>query len=392
MKKKVILMILNQRFLSDGRVEKEYKALENNGYRVVVLANSEGRDSEEFKIIRLRSLDKFKVYLKSKFHITDKELEKEIIDLLKEEKIENIDYIHVHDLPWSFLAFQLKKIYSSKVIIDLHENYPALRKDFAKQLNFGLKSIITKTLFNYGRLKKYETNTLKKADGYICVVHEALDRFKGTDFYNKGVVVSNTKDPSDYKYVPLPTIESKFIITYVGTIQKLRGLETAIKGMALLPNQYELNIVGVKPSDPYTKTLYSIKENHNVQNVNLINWLDDENKVNEYVLASHVCIVPHINSELTQTTIPHKLFIAMAYGRPVLVSSVKPLKRIVEETESGMVFEADNPQDFAEKVRIMADRDKLVFWGENGRKSIEGKYNWINDSQNLIDFYQRLDS
>ena len=50
---KVILMLLNQRFLPDIRVEQECDALEEKGYRIIIVANNVGVDSKKYEIIRV---------------------------------------------------------------------------------------------------------------------------------------------------------------------------------------------------------------------------------------------------------------------------------------------------------------------------------------------------
>jgi len=152
---KTILMILNQKFLPDRRVEKEYEVLIKQGYRVVVLASDEGHDSDKFEIIRLRSLNNLATKIRSKLFLVDERLVKEIMYELSSRNLNRIDYIHVHDLNWAFLGFELKKKLNSKVVLDLHENYPALRRDYSKQLKLGLKTLAIKVIYNYHFLKWY---------------------------------------------------------------------------------------------------------------------------------------------------------------------------------------------------------------------------------------------
>ena len=51
-----------------------------------------------------------------------------------------------------------------------------------------------------------------------------------------------------------------------------------------------------------------------------------------------ICIIPHEKCELTNTTVPNKLFEYFCYGKHVIVSDAAPLKRIINETNSGIVF------------------------------------------------------
>lgn len=410
MVKKVILMLLNQKFLPDPRVEQEYDALKSLGYRVIVVANNLGLDSDDYEIIRINPLDG----LSNKYNLTLKrnpKLQKEIISKLKDINVTHIDAIHVHDLFWSFLGIRLKKYFKSKLVIDLHENYPAMINDFGwipqkrsvKMLihmafltlknpsNGPLWGVLKELAQSPKRLEKYELNVLKKCDRFIVVVDEALERFKNESFYKNGIVVSNTKDPDLWDYDEVPNLLDKLTITYMGTIQDLRGLDTAINAMRYLDQEkFELNIVGISTGDKMHKKFLSIISEYGIENVNLVKWLHNEKEAFEYINKSHVCIVPHKNTGLTQTTVPHKLFMYMAIGRPVLVSDVAPLKRIVEKSKNGLVFKAEDEKDLAEKMQMMFDKKKLNEYSKNGRKAAETTYNWNEDSARMIDMYNDL--
>ncbi|HDL78618.1 MAG TPA: glycosyltransferase, partial [Bacteroidetes bacterium] len=110
----------------------------------------------------------------------------------------------------------------------------------------------------------------------------------------------------------------------------------------------------------------------------------------QMIQNSDVCIIPHLSTEHTNTTVPHKLFQYMYLKKPVLVSSSPPLKRIVQEANSGLVFDAGNSADFADKLVQMFESGNLQKWGENGHKAVLEKYNWKKESEKLIRIYRAL--
>lgn len=384
---KTILMILNQKFLPDIRVEKEVKVLKEEGYRIVILASEEGYDDDNYEVVRLNSLNSYRTKISSYFLKVNNSLEKEIIEKVK--KIEKIDFIHVHDLFWGNLGVHLSRIFDSKLIVDFHENYPAGYLQWNS--NNTLKAYLKKSILNYDKLKKYELEIVEKADKVILVVEEAKKRFFNNFSDEKFVIVSNTERPEDWKYVDVEKPNEKFIISYIGGIGPHRGVDTVIQGMTYLDESYLLYIVGMDKKNPYYKAIENLKRKNNKNNIILVDWVPF-NKVKDYIIRSHVCLVPHNKSEHAETTIPHKLFQYMAMKRPVLVSDVSPLKRIVEETRSGEVFTAGDPKSFAQKVKEMNDFEKLRQYGENGRLAVEGKYNWENDAKRLINLYRELEN
>lgn len=405
-----ILMLLNQRFLPDPRVEQQYYALTEAGYRVIVVANGNGADKDGYEIVRINPNAGFSKMYNLTLR-TNPKLQTEIIEALKAIGVVQVHAVHVHDLLWSFLGIQLKKIFNAKLVIDLHENYPAFIKDigqgpkkrsFKQYAKIGLKTLINPkngpawgVLKEYAHgpkhLKKYELSVLKKCDRFIVVVDEALDRFKKESFYKKGVVVSNTKDPDVWNFEKIKEVTNKLVVTYMGTIQDLRGLDTAILAMCHVDQtKFELNIVGVRTGNAMHQKFLSLIKEYDITNVNLIEWLTDEQKAFKYINDSHVCIVPHKNTELTQTTIPHKLFMYMATGRPVLVSDVAPLKRIVETSNNGLVFKAEDSKELAQKMEAMYNTEKLTEYSLNGRRAVEQKFNWEHDKYRLVNMYNEL--
>lgn len=82
----------------------------------------------------------------------------------------------------------------------------------------------------------------------------------------------------------------------------------------------------------------------------------------------------------------------MMSGRPVIVSSSAPLKRIVEGASAGLIFQANNPSDFAAKILVLYNNKNLGdTLGRNGKKvTTEGTLNWDEEQTNLVNFYNVL--
>jgi glycosyltransferase involved in cell wall biosynthesis len=67
------------------------------------------------------------------------------------------------------------------------------------------------------------------------------------------------------------------------------------------------------------------------------------------------------------------------------------LKRIVEETHSGLVFSHEDQGSFVEAVCRLADDPNLCRQlGEGGYDGVKQKYNWSRDAKVLIQCYSDL--
>lgn len=120
-------------------------------------------------------------------------------------------------------------------------------------------------------------------------------------------------------------------------------------------------------------------------------WVPFE-KVRSYLELTDVGVIPHNSNDHTETTVPHKLFQYMIFKKPVVVSSCRPLRRIIEETRAGLIFQSGDPKDLAENIITLYEspelRQKL---GKRGRKAaVAGKYSWKYSAEELIRIYNNL--
>jgi glycosyltransferase involved in cell wall biosynthesis len=107
------------------------------------------------------------------------------------------------------------------------------------------------------------------------------------------------------------------------------------------------------------------------------------------VSRADIALIPHLKTAHTDSTIPHKLFQYMYAGIPILASDCAPLKRIVEETGTGMIFRSQDPASFAESLsQLMSDQAFLNAVPANGKRWVEEKYNWGNDARALCALYR----
>lgn len=385
-------MLLQSEFPPDIRLEKEISALENANIKVNLLCNSYSKNpypSYPFgNIIRIKSLfdsTKLNKLINFPLFLNPRLIYYSIRTMMQLKP----DFIHVHDLPMFPIGYLLKKIFGKKLVLDLHENYPAALRAFKKK---GLFNLIFKNPYLAEKLEKF---SVRKADRVITVIEENQARL--VNEYNisnqKCYVVSNTVDLETFGKNKIDseiydTYKDKFIILYAGWVSPERGLETPILGMKYIVEKNPdvlLLIVGNGISVGQLKKL--VKYNKLEENIKFIPWVGHE-KINTYMKVAKVGIITHPVEEFINTTITHKLFEYMSQSLAVLLSESIPFKRIMNETKAGLIIKSEDPNDFANKVIEM--RKFNIDYGENGRKAVEKKYNWANDAKILIDLYKEL--
>ena len=118
-------------------------------------------------------------------------------------------------------------------------------------------------------------------------------------------------------------------------------------------------------------------------------WQKPEN-LPSYIAASDVCLVPHNSTEHTEATVPHKLYHYMVMGKPVVVSSCRPLRRIVDGAACGFVFEAADADSFADRILRLKDPIVRERMGSAGRGAVGETYNWKSSAEKLLEVYDGL--
>lgn len=400
-------MLLNAPYPSDVRIKKETDALLAAGFKVFLLClRRKGEQSEDqingLSIQRINAgngniqLAFWDAMMSVTFvHPVFKRM------MPKWIKENSIDILHVHDLPLAGTALTIRKKMNTPVIVDFHENYPdALFTWFSWKKN-PIAQLKNKIFMNPIRWTELEKRATLESDRVIAVVDEMKSRLL-KDYQvasEKVTVVSNTEDQSFLNQPQDSSIykayNGKFIITYSGNIGPHRGVDTVIKAMNYLKNEPEIIFVVVgSGSNSIMDMLRNLVVRQGVEKNVFFLGRQPFEKFYSFMKFTNVNIIPHKSNRHTDNTVPHKLFQAMMTGKPVVVSSSDPLKRIVSLINSGVIFEAGNPADLADKIRNIYKNEALLqLLGENGLKAtMEGDWNWEHEQKKLINLYASLKS
>ena len=107
-----------------------------------------------------------------------------------------------------------------------------------------------------------------------------------------------------------------------------------------------------------------------------------------YSGKANICRMPTVKSEHTDSTIPHKIFQYMYAGKPFVASDCLPIRRIAEETDSGLIHRWDDPEAWAACIAHLSN-DEALFrrLARNGTRAVIEKYNWNRDAEILASVY-----
>lgn len=384
-----VILVYKEDYPWDVRVEKIAKSLLNSGLQVTIVArNRRGDITEDLKdginIVRLPRLLSKIPGLTSILNVPYWANPFWMFTLKRSLRAEESAIIIVRDLPLVKTALLVAKPRNIKVILDMAEVYPYMYE--------SSRSIITRPsiagLIKSPRLAaKYESKVLPKLDHTLVMIEESRDRLlrMGVD-PNRVTIVSNTPPISKFSGTVHQHQGQNLRLVYVGFLTKLRGLDLLIEAAAEYikmgndPASIKIDIVGKGAERESLIDL--VKQLHLEQSVTIHGWLDHQQvdelmaEANVGALTYRVC--PHWNH-----TIPNKIFDYMLAGLPVLATEVTPIKRIINETESGLVCRDLDVRDIAEKLQRLRSPELRATMGKNGVNAVQSKYNWANDEKKL---------
>jgi glycosyltransferase involved in cell wall biosynthesis len=402
-------MLLDAVYPTDVRVEKETRALAAAGHEVVVSTYADpdrpARESYAGATVRRRPLqhahDGLGGLLPGLAHVVTgvhrgwaREAEALIDD-------EGVEVLHVHDLPLARTALAVGERRGIPVVLDLHENWPeavALYRA-ADRLSERLdpRWLLTRLLNPVARWRRIERDAVRRATRVITVADEAREHYVddcGADPDDVRVVSNFVRLESfEGDHEPAAGFDDEFVVSYVGSLGgEHRGLDAVVRAMPDVRERVpsaRLLIVGGGVA--YKAQLEALAAELEISDAITFTGHVPFEAVPGYIAASDVCLVPHLSTPHTETTVPHKLFQYMAVEKPVVVTDVAPLKRIVDDAGAGIVVPSDDDAAFADAlVRLADDPGLRARYGAAGLAAVERRYNWAREAETLVELYDDL--
>jgi glycosyltransferase involved in cell wall biosynthesis len=377
-------MILDHEFPPDIRVENEMEALSEAGHEIHLVCftrkNRPEYEKQETCYIHRKVITGL-VYKSSvaalTFPLYFNFWRRFITNLVREFRF---DAIHVHDLPLSEVAAGICDKNNIPLTVDLHENWPAYLR-----ISKHTQSLAGRLLSPNKKWVAYEKKTLAAADHIVVVVKEAAERLANIGLDPDRVkVVSNTLNLKHFRITPAEKSGNDIILFYAGGLTYHRGLQVVIRALVAHPS-IKCWILG---EGSYKAELENLVSGLGMETQVIFKGWQPYEKMTEMMMDADYTLIPHLRSEHTDSTIPHKLFQYMYAGKPIIASNCKPIERIVNETNSGYIYTADQPEELM-KVLQQIKNDDPGTYVENGRKWVEEKYNWSIDSKVLLDLYNQ---
>jgi len=284
------------------------------------------------------------------------------------------DIYHFHDP--ELLRFARRLSRKGKVVIyDSHEDLPRqiAHKHYIPDL---FKPVVG------WFVERLENRWVRHCTGVITATEHIRDRFRRK---HKRVEAVRNYPHLDEIPAPLPGTQIHPVVCYIGSITEARGIRDLVDMM----EHASFRLILGGPVDP-PSLLDDMRRKVGWKRIDYRGPMD-RHAVTQALRESSVGLVTMHNTPNYAEALPVKMFEYMAAGLAVVTNCIPLWKRIVDEHECGVAVDTTDALTFCSTVEaLLAHEDRVLRYGQNGRRAVEEKLNWSNEERTLLSLYHSL--
>jgi len=358
----------------DPRVEKEARALIDDGHQVLVLgwdrsgALPEVESRSDFQLSRLKIKAEYANGMGNLPQLLKWEL-----GLMRWLIVHcrDYDFIHACDFDTILPCLLAKWLFGKKVVYDIFDFYA----DHLRKTPLWIKRTI----------RSVDLWAIGQVDAVILVDESRTRQISGSRPKRCEIIYNSPEDvetPVDGDDVFSNSAVLK--IAYVGLLQEERGLFEMLDVLRTHP-VWEMAVAGF--GGDQEKFLEAARGMSNIRWFGRVAY----GQALKISAASDVLFAtydPSIANHFYSS--PNKIFEAMMLGKPIIVARNTNIDRIVERYENGLVVEYGKVHELENALSLLCDPEKRKAAGMNSRRAYEQEYGWGKMKSRLIDIYRGL--
>lgn len=368
------MIVSNEGFPNDVRVYKEAVSLSEK-FEVIVIGWDRNCQHKKYEVFG-KNIEVFRIKLRSVYGDFGNFILRLpifwFLSFMLLVKLK-VNVVHCHDFDTLPLGILIKILNPKvKVVFDSHEHYPSM---ISLQAPRVLQRIIPILFVSLPRL----TNG-------VIVVNDYLAGFFGKC---KTVVIMNVPPLTTKLDKTAPSernFENKgFTILYFGNLTKERGIYLLMDLAEKLPNA-KLVIAGDGPERDAV-----LKRCKLCSNISYLGWVSYEEILTLMKTADLIPILYSSDILNNKIATPNKLFLAMSFGKPVVVFSGTLTEQIVKKERIGFAIRENNLEELVGVVKTLtSDPSQFDMICENGQAAFYREYNWEIMENRLSSFYESI--
>ena len=182
------------------------------------------------------------------------------------------------------------------------------------------------------------------------------------------------------------------IAIFTGNLFGDRGLDLAIDAMAIVVKDLPSATLVVFGDGRERQRLEAQAAKLGLgERVRFLGWKHHSTQP-AYLRHSQVAVIPFPITPHLCITLPNKLFDYMAAGLPVVATDIPPIRRIVDETDVGLLTPPGDPVALARAIlQLFRDAEMRARFGRNGVEVIAGRYSWKEDERRFVQAIGRFE-
>jgi len=224
-------------------------------------------------------------------------------------------------------------------------------------------------------------NSLKKADYLWTLTQSETDYFiKNFNIDPQKIILAgNGVDKNFLKSRPVKGGVSQqrdrgFNLLFIGSLAAHKGVDLLIKSFSTINDLQSTKLIIAGQKTLFYPQIEKLIDSLDPKIKSKINFIFnfDQKDLAKIIDNCSVLILPS-----TQESFGLVVIEAWARQKPVICADIPSLKELVEKSNGGLLFESNNQNDLAQKIKFILDNPKKAeCLGKNGFNYVKNNYTW----------------
>ena len=197
--------------------------------------------------------------------------------------------------------------------------------------------------------------------------------------------------PRDPELVRRWGLEDRIVIGFIGSFYRYEGLDILLQAWAKVASDLPRACVLLIGAGETTASLREDATRLGVGSRTIFAGSVPHAEASRCYSVCDVLVYPRKSMRLTELVTPLKPLEAMAAGKAVIASDVGGLRELIRDRETGILFQAGDPDALAQAlVEVAQSADLRSALGQGGRRSVCQEREWKDLVKADLDVYARL--
>ena len=283
----------------------------------------------------------------------------------------NINVVHARSRAPAWSCLLATKITRRKFVTTFHGtyNFKNKLKKFYNSVMVRSNLIIAGSNFIFSHIKEKYSDYLS-SDKKLLVIFRGIN----TDYFDSSTTLETDED-NLFKSWQIQV--GKKIILFPGRLTTWKGQEMFLEAL----NKVNIHL----GHEVFTAVILGSDQGRNLYKKKLIRLVEQYRLTNQVIFienCNHMPLAYKISDFVVSASIEPEAFgrisvEAQSMQKPILASNLGGSKETIIDNKTGLLFEADNPEEMSKKIieLLNLDESTLKQMGIEGRKNVINKFN-----------------